>query len=94
MGLRQGLRIFKFFPAEALGGPAALEVLSGPFSEVKFLPTGGIERDKVRDYLARTCVLAVGGSWMFPRRILEDGADDDLVASIADCVEVSLQSSD
>ena len=63
-GLDLGLERFKFFPAEAAGGIAALKALSGPFGDVRFCPTGGIRVDTAADWLALPSVLCVGGSWL------------------------------
>ena len=63
-GLDLGLERFKFFPAEAAGGIAALKALSGPFGNVRFCPTGGIRVDTAADWLALPSVLCVGGSWL------------------------------
>jgi 2-dehydro-3-deoxyphosphogluconate aldolase/(4S)-4-hydroxy-2-oxoglutarate aldolase len=63
-GLDFGLYRFKFFPAEAAGGIAALKALSGPFGGVRFCPTGGIRVDTAADWLALPSVLCVGGSWL------------------------------
>lgn len=62
--MEKGLRVVKFFPAEALGGIAMLKALAGPYPQMKFVPTGGISADNMRDYLQQKNVLAVGGSWM------------------------------
>lgn len=62
-GLDLGLDRFKFFPAEASGGIAALTALSGPFGNVRFCPTGGIRADTAAGWLALEPVLCVGGSW-------------------------------
>jgi 2-dehydro-3-deoxyphosphogluconate aldolase/(4S)-4-hydroxy-2-oxoglutarate aldolase len=62
-GLDLGLERFKFFPAEASGGIAALKALAGPFGNVRFCPTGGIRPETARDWLALEAVLCVGGSW-------------------------------
>ena len=62
-GLDLGLERFKFFPAEASGGIAALKALSGPFGEARFCPTGGITRETAPDWLALDAVLCVGGTW-------------------------------
>jgi 2-dehydro-3-deoxyphosphogluconate aldolase/(4S)-4-hydroxy-2-oxoglutarate aldolase len=62
-GLDLGLDRFKFFPAEAAGGTAALKALSAPFADVRFCPTGGIRPETARDWLALQSVLCVGGSW-------------------------------
>jgi len=62
-GLDLGLERFKFFPAEAVGGIAALKALSAPFGNVRFCPTGGIRPDTAAAWLALDSVLCVGGTW-------------------------------
>ena len=64
-GLDLGLDRFKFFPAEASGGIAALKALAGPFGRVRFCPTGGIRVDNASDWLAVEPVLCVGGTWLY-----------------------------
>lgn len=66
-GLDLGLSHFKFFPAETSGGVAALKALIGPFSQVKFCPTGGISAATAPNWLALDPVLCVGGSWVVPK---------------------------
>lgn len=73
-GLDLGLNRFKFFPAEAAGGLAALKALSGPFGDVRFCPTGGIREASAPEWLAEEAVLCVGGSWILPK------GDNDLAA--------------
>ena len=68
-----GFSILKFFPAQSAGGVAALKAFSGPFSDVLFCPTGGINRDNARDYLKQNNVICVGGSWFAPAELLEKG---------------------
>jgi 2-dehydro-3-deoxyphosphogluconate aldolase/(4S)-4-hydroxy-2-oxoglutarate aldolase len=65
-GLDLGLGAFKFFPAEAAGGRAALAALAAPFGEVRFCPTGGITAATAAAWLALPSVLCVGGSWLVP----------------------------
>ena len=65
-GLEHGYKRFKFFPAESSGGVAALKGFAGPFSQVNFCPTGGIDAAKAPSYLALPNVITVGGSWMVP----------------------------
>ena len=72
-GLAAGLREFKFFPAEANGGVKALQAIAGPFSQVRFCPTGGITPANYRDYLTLKSVLCIGGSWLVPADALEKG---------------------
>lgn len=64
LGLDLGLERFKFFPAVASGGIAALKALAAPFNMVRFCPTGGITAETAGTWLAEPSVLCVGGSWM------------------------------
>lgn len=73
VGMNYGLKEFKFFPAEANGGVKALKAIAGPFSQVRFCPTGGISLANYRDYLALESVLCIGGSWLVPEDALESG---------------------
>ncbi|MBV5094684.1 bifunctional 4-hydroxy-2-oxoglutarate aldolase/2-dehydro-3-deoxy-phosphogluconate aldolase [Tenebrionicola larvae] len=73
LGMDYGLREFKFFPAEANGGVKALQAIAGPFSQVRFCPTGGISAANYRDYLALNSVLCIGGSWLVPQDALDTG---------------------
>ena len=67
-----GYSTLKFFPAEAAGGPPTLQALSGPFPDIRFMPTGGVTRQNVAAYLRLQNVCAVGGSWLTPRELLMD----------------------
>ncbi|HEY6757937.1 MAG TPA: bifunctional 4-hydroxy-2-oxoglutarate aldolase/2-dehydro-3-deoxy-phosphogluconate aldolase [Baekduia sp.] len=69
----RGIATAKFFPAEASGGIATLKALGGPFPEVRFCPTGGIDATKAIDYLALGNVVCVGGSWMVPAAAVAAG---------------------
>jgi 2-dehydro-3-deoxyphosphogluconate aldolase/(4S)-4-hydroxy-2-oxoglutarate aldolase len=63
-GLELGLTHFKFFPAEASGGVAALKALSAPFAQCRFCPTGGITPATAQVWLELPSVLCVGGTWL------------------------------
>jgi len=71
--MAMGLSAVKLFPAELLGGVRMLKALSGPYPGVRFMPTGGISPENVRNYLACPNVLACGGSWITPEALLEAG---------------------
>lgn len=71
LGYSLGYREFKFFPAEVSGGMPALKAFRGPFPDVTFCPTGGINQDTARDYLALPNVAAVGGSWLTPAEAIQ-----------------------
>lgn len=70
-GLERGLDVLKFFPAEASGGTAMLDALAGPFAQVLFMPTGGIDLKNLSDYARRQNVLAIGGSWMVKADLID-----------------------
>ena len=72
-GMELGYRCFKFFPAEQLGGVAALKAQAGPLPEARFCPTGGIGAEKAPSYLALNSVLCVGGSWVAPAEKINAG---------------------
>jgi 2-dehydro-3-deoxyphosphogluconate aldolase/(4S)-4-hydroxy-2-oxoglutarate aldolase len=72
-GFDAGYARFKFFPAEAAGGVAALQSFAGPFAQARFCPTGGIDAAKASAYLALPNVITVGGSWMVPKAALAQG---------------------
>jgi len=61
-----GFRFLKFFPAAAAGGPAMLKAWLGPFADIVFCPTGGIDAANAAEYLALANVEVVGGSWLTP----------------------------
>lgn len=61
--LDMGITTVKFFPANVYGGLKALKVLSAPFPQVKFIPTGGVNRENLDEFLAFDKVAAVGGSF-------------------------------
>lgn len=82
-----GLSTVKFFPAAALGGPATIRALSGPFPGVRFVPTGGIAADTVGQYLALDRVPAVGGSWMVPTGLVDAGEFDRVTGLVAEAVD-------
>ena len=63
MALELGITTVKFFPANVYGGLTALKALSAPFPQVKFIPTGGVDRSNIDEFLAFDKVEAIGGSF-------------------------------
>ena len=72
LGIELGCKLLKFFPADACGGIKTLKALGGAFGHtgVRFMPTGGIDANNLRDYLALPIVAAVGGSWMVEKSLI------------------------
>jgi len=71
-GTGLGYTHFKFFPAEAAGGVKTLKSIHGPFSDIRFCPTGGINEKNYLEYLALPNVSCVGGSWIVPDQAVSD----------------------
>lgn len=63
-GIKRGLNILKFFPAQQAGGVDMIKAMAAPYTNVKFMPTGGINAKNLPDYLLCDKVIACGGSWM------------------------------
>lgn len=72
-GLDLGIDRFKFFPAETSGGADAVMAFAGPFPQIRFCPTGGIAYASATRYLALANVGCIGGSWLTPKRAIDDG---------------------
>ena len=73
MGLKYGLKVFKFFPAESFGGLKTIKALCGPFPQIRFIPTGGINQDNAAEYFKNPKIQAVGGSWMVTKDMVAAG---------------------
>jgi 2-dehydro-3-deoxyphosphogluconate aldolase/(4S)-4-hydroxy-2-oxoglutarate aldolase len=72
-GLDYGYDCFKLFPAVAVGGIGLLKSLSGPFPNIQFCPTGGLNVENFRTFLALPNVVCCGGSWMVSSDLVEAG---------------------
>ncbi len=68
--LELGITTVKFFPANIYGGLKALKALAAPFPQIKFIPTGGVDRSNIDEFLAFEKIEAIGGSF-FVKEALE-----------------------
>ena len=74
-----GLKVVKFFPAGAYGGTKTLKALQGPFADIKFVPTGGVSLENLREYLSLPNVAAAGGSFIPPSNLVKARDWDGIV---------------
>ncbi len=86
--LEHGLDVIKFFPAEPAGGLAYIKAIAAPYVNVHFMPTGGINPENVRDYLAYNRILACGGSWMVKDSYVKAGEFDKIKALAREASEL------
>ena len=90
--LENGLDVVKFFPAEPAGGLKMIKAMSAPYVGVKFMQTGGINQNNVRDYLAYDRILACGGSWMVKGDMVAAGEFDKIKELAKEAVEIVKES--
>lgn len=89
--LELGLRTLKFFPAEAAGGLAMIKAMCAPYVGVNFMPTGGINAENVKDYLAYNRIVACGGSWMVKDSLIKAGDFAKIEELTREAVEIVRQ---
>ena len=90
--VKKGLEVVKFFPAEQYGGVATIKALAAPFTMLKFMPTGGINPQNVREYLAYDRIAACGGSWMVKNTMIENNEFDRIEELVKEAVEIVKES--
>lgn len=72
-GVKRGLKVLKFFPAEQFGGVATIKAMAAAYVGIQFMPTGGINPKNVSDYLSCDKIFACGGSWMVKGDLIAAG---------------------
>ena len=85
-----GLDVVKFFPAEAAGGLNMTKSMAAPYTQMKFMPTGGINAKNICDYLAFDKIIACGGSWMVKKDLVAAGKFDEIQALTEEAVRTML----
>ena len=73
LGIEIGLDTFKFFPAEMIGGIQYLKRVYTPYAhkKIQFIPLGGITLDGITEYTQEDFILALGGSWITDKKLIE-----------------------
>jgi 2-dehydro-3-deoxyphosphogluconate aldolase/(4S)-4-hydroxy-2-oxoglutarate aldolase len=89
--LEFGLEVVKFFPAEQSGGLDYLKAVAAPYSQVRFVPTGGISAANLAAYLGFGPVLACGGSWMAKEDLIKAGDFAGITALCAEAVRIAAE---
>ncbi|MCL1812786.1 MAG: bifunctional 4-hydroxy-2-oxoglutarate aldolase/2-dehydro-3-deoxy-phosphogluconate aldolase [Treponema sp.] len=88
--LKAGIDVVKFFPAQVYGGIAAIKALSGPFPEIKFMPTGGFDNKNLSEFVIPQ-VFAVGGGWLCERKHINAGDFRAITAACETAVTIVKQ---
>ena len=79
VAMQHKIEMCKLFPASVVGGIAMLKALNGPFPGMRFCPTGGIQKNNYKEYLALSNVACVGGSWLVPSAAVENHEWDRII---------------
>ena len=85
-----GLDVVKFFPAEDNGGVKKLKSLAGPYRNLKWMPTGGVNTKNMMDYLSFKQIVACGGTWMVKKELIEGECWDEISAICKEAVRTML----
>jgi 2-dehydro-3-deoxygluconokinase len=78
--IKFGLTVVKFFPAENAGGLAMIKAMSAPYQGIRFMPTGGINENNLKDYLNYNKIIACGGSWMVKESFIANNQFEKITA--------------
>lgn len=90
MAISLGLDVVKFFPAEQAGGINMIKAMAAPYTQMKFMPTGGINAKNINSYLAFDKILACGGSWMVKKDLVAAGEFDKIRVLTKEAVQTML----
>ena len=90
VAIELGLEVVKFFPAEAAGGLNMIKSMAAPYTNMKFMPTGGINAANLTSYLDFGKIIACGGSWMVNKDMLKNGDFDGIKKLTQQAVDTML----
>ncbi len=85
-----GLDCVQFFPAEQNGGIAKIKAMAAPYTKMHFMPTGGVTKDNLNDYLGFNKVFCCGGTWMVKKDLIAAGKFDKIEEMTRDAVNAML----
>ena len=88
--MSMGLDVVKFFPAEQNGGVAKLKALAGPYTNLRWMPTGGVNTKNMMDYLSFDKIVACGGTWMVKKELINGEKWDEITAICKEAVRTML----
>ena len=88
--MSMGLNVLKFFPAEQNGGVAKLKALAGPYTNLRWMPTGGVNTKNMMDYLNFDRIVACGGTWMVKKDLIDGQKWDEITAICKEAVQTML----
>lgn len=85
-----GLEVVKFFPAEQNGGIEKIKALAGPYKNLKWMPTGGVNTKNMMDYLSFGQIVACGGTWMVKKELIDNEQWDEITRICQEAVKTMM----
>ncbi len=86
-----GLTFVKFFPAEANGGLPMIKALAGPYTNVKYMPTGGVNAKNLADYLSYDKIVCCGGTWVVKKDLVSEGKFSEIEKMAKEAADIVKQ---
>lgn len=88
--LKFNLTILKFFPGNIFGGIKGCEALYGPYRMVKFIPTGGVNKENLADFANKPYIHAIGGSWLCKTADINNKSFDKITGIVKESIDILL----
>ena len=75
-----GCTVMKLFPSEPVGGLEYLKNINAPYAHlgIEYIPLGGVSQNNLQAYLESPMILGVGGSWLAPRKLIQEKSWDEI----------------
>ncbi|SEF61447.1 MULTISPECIES: bifunctional 4-hydroxy-2-oxoglutarate aldolase/2-dehydro-3-deoxy-phosphogluconate aldolase [Lachnospira] len=87
--VKRGLTRVKFFPAEAAGGLKMIKAMTAAYTNVRIMPTGGINAKNITEYLECDKIFCCGGSWMVKGDLIKAGEFDKIKEMTAEAKAIA-----
>ena len=84
--VKRGLTRVKFFPATAAGGIKMIKAMCAAYTNVRIMPTGGINTANLEEFLSCDKIFCCGGSWMVKGDLVKAGEFDKIKEMTAEAV--------
>ena len=88
-----GCNVLKLYPVELIGGLNYLKNVNAPYAHlgIKYIPLGGVSLENLKSYLESPEVIAVGGSWLAPRKLIQEKAWKEISKNCEKATEIALK---
>jgi 2-dehydro-3-deoxyphosphogluconate aldolase / (4S)-4-hydroxy-2-oxoglutarate aldolase len=82
-----GADMVKIFPCGPVGGPKYIKALKGPFPQIEFIPTGGVNLETAPEFIKAGAAAVAVGSELVDIKLLREGKQEAISANARRYVE-------